>query len=99
MDIWSDIMADENKDTQDSENKVELSIEVEPELKQKIDALKETYGVTDEEILTLGIFEILKDIPKEELFQRIPIETYEKIINECEGLLQKIKEKQQTGKR
>jgi hypothetical protein len=49
------------------DNKVKVTFDIEPELEAEIAKIKEKYGVTDEDILNLGICKMLSGLSMDEL--------------------------------
>ena len=72
-------------------NFVEVTIELDPKVKEKIEAYQKITGITDSEIFALGLFRsVLLDISLEEALQYITPEQYRYILDVCKAGLDKL---------
>lgn len=70
---------------------VEVTIELDPEIKKEIISYQKLTGVTDSEIFALGLFRsCLKDVSLEEALKYLTLDQYMFILDYCKMGLDKI---------
>ena len=73
-----------------SNDLVEVTIKIDPEIKENIEALKEESGITDTEIFAIGLFKTLQKSSLEEVLEHITPDKYLDIIKYAEDGLDKL---------
>jgi hypothetical protein len=76
----------------DTETKVQVVIELDPETMQKVKTIQAKTGITDDEIFSIGFLKILHEMTVDEVLTYISLEKYELILNNCDSYIQKIKQ-------
>ena len=64
--------------TKDTEDKIEVTVDLEPETKEKLEEMEERYGITEDDIFNLGMIKAYEEFSLDDIKGNDEKETLEK---------------------